>query len=66
VPAVRHVSAERLYRTGLDAPCARDQCEETRFADSIGSDEPDDTSRGQIKADVLERNGMPVAQTDTS
>ena len=59
-----HITVEHEDAAGLDAARTRDDAEQGRFSDPIGSDQADHGAGRQIKGDVVKRCRSPVTLRD--
>jgi hypothetical protein len=64
VARIGHVGAEHLDPAGLHRARPRDQREQARLADAVGTDQPDHAAGGKVEAHRIEGADPAVAQAD--
>jgi hypothetical protein len=65
-PGVPHVAAEHFDRAGLDLARARDEIEESGFADAVGPDEADHAARGNVQAQLIKSERRAIGMADVT
>jgi hypothetical protein len=60
----RHVAAQYFESARLQAPGAGDQAEHGGFADTIGTDQPDDAACRDRECHVIQGERLAVAERD--
>ena len=64
VPRIRHIAAEHGDAAGLNLPRAGDDAEQCRFADAVGTDQPDHAVGRYLDRDAIERADLAVTLRD--
>jgi hypothetical protein len=64
VSRIRHVAAENKHFARLDLARSYDNAEQGRFADAIGSDQPDYAAGWHFKADGIQRQRTRINLRD--
>jgi hypothetical protein len=59
-----HVAAQHFYFAFLDRACACNQRHQARLTYAIGAYQADHLPRWYLQVDTVERNGLPVTQSN--
>src|SRR5215472_14309710 len=57
---IGHVAVKDLHMALLDNPHARDQCQQSRLANTVRTDHANHPTCGDLDRNIVERNGCPV------
>src|SRR5262245_19241666 len=58
---ISHVAVKNCHMALLNNPYARDQCQQSRFANSVRTDHADHATSRALNSDIVERSRFPIA-----